>query len=154
KQVANRALADGYGVVRVDLHGHARTLVQNTRTSTESLDVSTSYKTNVTDVIQVLKAVKRDYGIDKPYLVGHSYGGGIVTAVAAHPFGKYLISNEVTVIAPYIYRIDGYQAETRLYFLGGLPFLKLVKRLLPSRVRAQLESVTSDVYTDQFMQRL
>ncbi len=153
-QVANRALAAGYGVVRVDLHGHARTLVKNHEISSEILSTTNNYKTNVIDVIEVLKRLHSDYGIERPYMVGHSYGGGIVTSVATHAFGKNLIADVVTVIAPYVYRIDGYQLENKWFLFGGLPFIKFVRNLMPTEMRARMESMTSDIYTDQFMTKL
>lgn len=152
--VANRALEAGYGVIRIDLHGHARTLVKNGESSDVILDSATNYKTNVNDVVQVLKKLRSDYNIKNPYVVGHSYGGGIATALSIHPFGKNLIAPILTVIAPYVYRIDGYQAETQLYYMGGLPFLRFFRSLIPSSVRSQMESMTSDIYTDPFMAKL
>jgi pimeloyl-ACP methyl ester carboxylesterase len=148
ENLTKEAIDKGYGVVRVDLHGHARTLSNNYKLGKNLLAAEDNYRFNVKDVIQVLKIIKKDHGIEKPDLMGHSYGGGIAIAVAAHPFGKYLIGNNLTAVAPYIYRIDGY------YVVSGFPFLKFFKAMLSPTYQAHLESMTSDLYTDKIMTRL
>ncbi len=153
-RVANRALKDGYGVIRVDLQGHARTLNWQFQKNEHPLNAHTNYRTNVTDVVQILKRIKSQFGIRKPYLVGHSYGGGIATAIAAHPFGKNLIASNLTVIAPYVYRIDGFKAESIVYFFGGLPFLNFLRKLIPESIKSHIESVTTDPLIDRFMEKM
>lgn len=154
ESAANRLLAQGYGVIRPDLQGHARTLAKNFMNGVSSLDSAENYKINVTDVISILKLIASEYNIIKPDLVGHSYGGGIVTAVAVDPEGKKYIGRNVTVIAPYVYRIDGYQLESSLYYFGGLPFIKFIRSLMKPELRARIEAYTSDRYTNSFMKSL
>ena len=114
--VTQKALENGEGVIRVDLHGHARTLAKDYQAGMKLLDTRDNYRLNVSDVIQVLKRLRHDYGIRRPQVTGHSYGGGIATSIATHPFGKNLIDSKLTVIAPYVYRIDGYKAENTIFF--------------------------------------
>jgi pimeloyl-ACP methyl ester carboxylesterase len=152
--VTQKALENGEGVIRVDLHGHARTLAKDYQAGMKLLDTRDNYRLNVSDVIQVLKRLRHDYGIRRPQVTGHSYGGGIATSIATHPFGKNLIDSKLTVIAPYVYRIDGYKAENTIFYMGGLPFLRVMQSFITDRFKARIEAFTTDPLTDVFMTKM
>ncbi|MES2767851.1 MAG: alpha/beta hydrolase [Bdellovibrionota bacterium] len=92
----------GYSVLRVDLHGHGKTLEDFTKNE-KHLPTLLPYENNVIDLTQILK----DLDFQNPIIVGHSYGGAIAHALANNLQGhKSFRPTHLVMLAPYLRRLD------------------------------------------------
>lgn len=119
--LAKRLIADGYGVLLMDLHGHGRTLgrMMQTMESIHSRTFPDTFKheDNVLDIRDLIL----DQNIHEFHFIGHSHGGGVGYAVASEfdrlqkagelnfPNAPRILS--VHLLAPYVSRIDKFLAD-------------------------------------------
>ncbi len=103
--VAQRFIAKGYGVLRVDLQGHGETL-KAFMAQNQEIPLSINYRDSVLDIKEVIERL----GLKEISILGHSYGGGI-----AYALGVELQKSKETaavrvrsihLLAPYVQRID------------------------------------------------
>lgn len=149
-RIAEGLIKQGYGVIRGDSRGFGRSLVNEierleSTTWLYSLDVSTPLSRYVDDDKTTLRFLKNSLHIERPRLVGHSAGAALVMSLLSDAEGRGLVTPKATLLAPYIYRLDYYNAEKILYF-GFTPpvFLTTVAKYVP---RAVLHN------TEQFFDR-
>ena len=92
----------GYSVLRVDLHGHGKTLERFTK-SGERLPHVLPYENNVRDLTEVIRALD----FKNPIIIGHSYGGAIAHSLANNlqSYRSYRPTHLV-MLAPYMRRLD------------------------------------------------
>lgn len=115
-QITEKLLADGYGIIRVDLPGFGLTLEHSIQQAHQNgrpyvPPVYSNYRDDVTMLKDILVHLRDDFHISRPQLVGHSMGGGLVLALLADPSAHDLVAPDSTVIAPYVYRLEYYLAE-------------------------------------------
>jgi pimeloyl-ACP methyl ester carboxylesterase len=104
-RIASGLRARGYGVLRVDLHGHGKTLERELALSGGSVPREIPYE----DQVQDLAALIAELGLKNIRLVGHSYGGAIALALGARLGADAVASvKSVHLLAPYLMRLDGY----------------------------------------------
>lgn len=104
----------GYSVLRVDLHGHGKTLENFAKTS-ESIPDVLPYENNIKDISEILKK----HNFKNPIIVGHSYGGAIAYALSNHLQGqKQFRPKKLIMMAPYLRRLD-------FPYLTGNPILDM-----------------------------
>ncbi len=98
--VAARLLASGHQVARMDLLGHGRTLTESLRQGHP-----TPHEISMASQAQAVAAVVKALNLKNFVLVGHSYGGAVVTAAA----GLAEVSKKLKalhLLAPFVYRAD------------------------------------------------
>lgn len=101
--LAEKAQADGFPVLRVDLHGHGATLFHYFKTHAHSLPTELSYMDNVEDLKELIVSLK----LKEVSLVGHSYGGGIAFSLASELEQSTRVKvHSLHMLAPYVQRID------------------------------------------------
>ena len=92
----------GYSVLRVDLHGHGKT-VEHFAKSGERLPNVLPYQNNVKDLTEVIKTLD----FKNPIIIGHSYGGAIAHALANNLQSyKSFRPTHLVLLAPYMRRLD------------------------------------------------
>lgn len=101
-QLANQFKGAGYSVLRIDLHGHGKTLENFAKTG-EHLPSILPFENNVKDLVEVVKALD----FKNPIIVGHSYGGAIAHALANQLQGhRSFRPTRLIMMAPYLRRLD------------------------------------------------
>ncbi len=121
--IIERAVKDGFGVLRVDQHGHGETLNQDLLKNRYRLPIhfyardllprSMDYRDNVTDIVALVKSLKIQGELG---IVGHSYGGGTGGRVAARLVAE-LPKGQVKLFAGeamYAKRIDKYISDSMM----------------------------------------
>ncbi|MDR3608850.1 MAG: alpha/beta hydrolase [Oligoflexia bacterium] len=134
--IAIKLVDQGYGVLRMDLHGHGTTLAADLESnySTDIID----YRDNVDDVIGLIQ----EKGVKNAYLVGHSMGGGIVAEVAARRDLPFRIKG-MNLNAPYTYRLDSARAQ--------MPQMALAENILSSIVpKSFMDMIMDPVFLDYY----
>ena len=100
-------LEAGYGVIKLDLLGHGKSLERHYKEKGD-LSKEIDYRDQLEAIMAFLKLLKKDYSVERPNVMGHSYGGGLAMALAAHPQYSKAIGNQLVLVAPYVYRLDHY----------------------------------------------
>ncbi len=121
--IIERAVKDGFGVLRVDQHGHGETLNQDLLKNRfrfpvhldarDLLPRSMDYRDNVNDIVALVKSLKIQGELG---IVGHSYGGGTGGRVAARLVAE-LPKGQVKLFAGeamYAKRIDKYISDSMI----------------------------------------
>ncbi|NJL26090.1 MAG: alpha/beta fold hydrolase [Calothrix sp. SM1_5_4] len=155
--LAELLLNRGYGVVRMDLRGFGRSLNREIEHASAigqrfSPDSFLDYRSQVRDLAELLDYIRDVYDIRRPHLVGHSMGGGLVMSLLANPEIKRLVAPRATVVAPYVYRLEYYQAEKFAYM--GLPLpnpLFLFESLIPEPMRMAPQFLMDTLLNDGAM---
>lgn len=106
--LARLALADGYSVLRVDLHGHGATLTDYIELHKE-LPLRFDYEENIQDISDLVE----NLGLRDISIIGHSYGGGIAFGLTLELLARKDNINirSVHMLAPYVQRIDKFLRE-------------------------------------------
>ena len=104
--VAEGLIARGYGIVRPDLRGFARSLHDR-----HVIPAVIHYTENVRDIREAIVVLDERFGIKRPRLVGHSMGGGLVLALLGEDGIAPLVDDRHVIINPYVYRSEFYLAE-------------------------------------------
>lgn len=118
--LAAKAEKDGFGILRIDLHGHGKTLSRFLRENENKLPTELDYQDNIEDLMGLVQSLK----IKDLVIVGHSYGGGIaygLSAALSQIYGRHKTHvRSVHMLAPYVQRVDKF---LKAYF-GSSKFLK------------------------------
>lgn len=114
-ELTPRLLAEGYGVIRLDIYGFGKSIDKKQQ-------VYIDYQDNVTDLKALLILLKDQFKIERPQLAGHSMGGGLVLALLADRDVPALVAPQATVFAPYVYRNEFYMAEKAASLGFGTPY--------------------------------
>lgn len=149
--IARILLEKGYGVIRIDLHGHGQTLL---RAMEKGEPVPATWDASVLahDLATVLGSLEKKYKIEKPSIVGHSLGGGLTIAMASVPEYANLFGDVMLPIAPYVFRMDWRQIE-KIADLNPVTsfWVRSIQQALPDSVRSVVEAVTTDPAMDLAM---
>jgi pimeloyl-ACP methyl ester carboxylesterase len=78
QRIAERAVQDGFAILRVDLHAHGATLKEYLNTHHNMLPHEFDYRDNVDDIQNLIATLD----LHDLHIVGHSYGGGIALKLA------------------------------------------------------------------------
>ncbi|MCM2323903.1 MAG: alpha/beta hydrolase, partial [Oligoflexia bacterium] len=103
--IAKRITAEGFGVLRVDLHGHGMTLENFLKR--HELPKAIDYIDQLDDLEELIVKQLRLRNIA---LVGHSYGGGISLGLAARLENQLNVLS-VTQMSPYVVRLDSHAKD-------------------------------------------
>lgn len=106
--LSSHLVNEGFGVLKVDLHGHGKTLKRFL--DREGYPPS---RIDYRDQVKDLKKILMDPRFERIHLVGHSYGGGIALALSAEPELTSKIV-QVSLLAPYVQRLDRYMVNRSL----------------------------------------
>ena len=150
--LAKKFIADGYGIVIVDLHGHGRTLGRMLQTmeanNSKSFPDTFKHQDNVLDIRDLIIHENIRYF----RIIGHSHGGGVGYALASEfdrlqKAGKlnYETAPEVRsahLINPYVSRIDKFLTD-----LAGNPEL-WVQETSKNLVKAGMDAKHVDAVLD------
>lgn len=110
--LTDQLIDSGRRVVRVDLHGHGRTLRQRIEKEQWSEADEVPFAHQVEDV----SALIAHLGLKDFTLIGHSYGGGVATAVASKLAPQTSTTSpvrEMILLAPFV-------MDLRSYYQSGL----------------------------------
>lgn len=110
--LADQLLQKGHRVIRIDLHGHGRTL-DHYLMGGGGLKDPVPLDHQVEDVIQLLLSLRLKSFI----LAGHSYGGGVASAIASKASSRQISARmkikKMVLIAPFV-------MDLRNYYQSGL----------------------------------
>jgi pimeloyl-ACP methyl ester carboxylesterase len=111
-ELAAKLLKKGHPVIRADIYGFGKSLIQELKRNQGSHDFlkSLPFELNVTDVKDLIIWSQKKFNFGPLKVVGHSMGGGILGVLASDPQAHELFSH-LTMITPYIYRLDRYHLE-------------------------------------------
>ncbi|MCM2322839.1 MAG: alpha/beta hydrolase [Oligoflexia bacterium] len=142
ENLARQFEAIGFGTLRVDLHGHGRTLELQQK---KSLPVPSiiDYRWQVDDIESLIARLR----LQEVILVGHSYGGGIALALASR-LEKSGNLNSLHLLAPYVIRLDAY---FKLKLFGNDLFMGLFSAPLTLRQKFRDYNGTTGALPDAFM---
>lgn len=116
--VTARLLAAGHPVLRLDLYGFGRSLTRELEHQ-GSLDFlrEMPFEKSVTDIQDVLKFAAAKFRFSSVRVVGHSMGGGLLAAALMDEEIQKIVRRAI-LVAPYIYRLERYHAESHLPGFG------------------------------------
>lgn len=144
-KLTDALLQKGQRVIRVDLHGHGRTLKRNLELG-HTIDEAVPFESQVEDVTALI----RELGLDSFTLVGHSYGGGVAPAVASRlspRSAKTSPVNRMVLLAPLV-------MDLRKYYTSGLLAVDATRDLQISQLKnapmTQLLLKTRNDFTDRY----
>lgn len=151
--IAKVLIGRGYGLIRIDLHGHGKTL-QRALEKNQATPVAWEARVLLADLANVLATLEKKFGIARPAVVGHSLGGGLALAMTAIREYAGLLGDVVVPIAPYVYRLDWRQIEKVADLHPVTSFwIRSMRQALPHSFRASLEAVTTDPAMDRAMSK-
>ncbi len=105
--MADLAIRSGMGVLRVDLHGHGRTLSEFVKRHGD-IPAELNFRDNIEDVRDLIKYLN----LKQVSILGHSYGGGIAFGLAVELQNvRGIVVRSLHMLAPYVQRIDKFFSD-------------------------------------------
>lgn len=115
-ELTEKALSDGRSVVRLDIYGFGKSLINELNRNKGDLGFlkEMPYETNVQDLKDIVIWLDQHHSISSLTAVGHSMGGGLLAALVSHEEMKKYV-RRLVLVSPYIYRLEKYYLESHIF---------------------------------------